>query len=248
VFLIIFKTKKFIFLFLFYKKDLSNLKHQKMASFQQQPLSVLAPKDFYQSKLLSTHEKITPEGYSMSSLEEVKHHHYHHDDVIFEELHKPCHHTPACSKPCHQQKPCEKPKPACPKPCEQPKPACPKPCEQPKPACPKPCEQPKPACPHSPPCASKSCSKPCSNTLVMGESYTYTWTWFGWIILWFIVFTIIFWLIYYSLRPSFVLDPDSNEVDTGKVLLASVISAIILEVIIYLVKFLLVWCGYRIPW
>jgi hypothetical protein len=32
------------------------------------------------------------------------------------------------------------------------------------------------------------------------------------------------------------------------VLLASVISAIILEVIIYLVKFLLVWCGYRIPW
>ena len=251
-----------------------------MSLFQQEPLSVLAPKDHYTNKLLSTHEKVAPDGgYSASILEEVQHHHHmehdhhhmehdHHQGVIFEELHKsnshkPCGHRPPCSKPCGHQKhacphepacpgPCHKPcyisKPAYPKPCETPKPACPKPCETPKPACPKPCEPHKPACPK--PCETHkpACPKPCSNTLVMENSYTYTWTWFGWIILWFIVFTIIFWLIYYSLRPSFVLDPDSNEVDTGKVLLASVISALILEVIIYLLKYVLLWCGYGIPW
>jgi hypothetical protein len=175
---------------------------------------------------------------------------------------KPCEQKPACPKPCEQKPACPKPceqKPACPKPCEQ-KPACPKPCEQ-KPACPKPCEQ-KPACPRpceQKPACPKPCPKPCDSKPVCPlrgcdvkpacetgckneccvTNYNNGWTWFGWIILWFIIFTILFWLIYYSLRPSFVLDTESNEVDTGKVLLASVVSALILVVGICIIKALL---------
>lgn len=62
------------------------------------------------------------------------------------------------------------------------------------------------------------------------------WGWLGALILWFIIFTVLFWLIYYSLKPSFVLQNDSNQVDTAKVLLAAVISALILVIIIWLIK------------
>ncbi len=66
------------------------------------------------------------------------------------------------------------------------------------------------------------------------------WSWLGALILWFIIFTVLFWLIYFSLKPSFVLQQDSNQVDTAKVLLYAVISAIILVLIIWLIKAVIV--------
>jgi cell division protein FtsX len=54
--------------------------------------------------------------------------------------------------------------------------------------------------------------------------------------LWFIIFTVLFWLIFFSLKPSFVLQTDSNQVDTAKVLLAAVIAALIVVAIIWLIK------------
>jgi hypothetical protein len=88
----------------------------------------------------------------------------------------------------------------------------------------------KPKCPPKDPCK-KPCD-PCAKGTEMG----YGWGWLGALILWFIIFTVLFWLIYYSLKPSFVLQTDSNQVDTGKVLLAAVISALILVIIIWLIK------------
>jgi len=71
------------------------------------------------------------------------------------------------------------------------------------------------------------------------ESYSCGWGWIGAMILWFIIFTVLFWLIYYSLKPAFVLQTDSNQVDTAKVLLAAVLSSLFLEIIIWLVKLLI---------
>ena len=62
------------------------------------------------------------------------------------------------------------------------------------------------------------------------------WAWLGTLVLWFIVFTVLFWLIYFSLKPSFVLQDDSNQVDTAKVLLAAVASSLILILIIWIIK------------
>lgn len=62
------------------------------------------------------------------------------------------------------------------------------------------------------------------------------WGWFGGLVLWFIVFSVLFWLIYYSLKPAFVLKRDSTEVDTAKVLLAAVVSALVLVIIVWLVR------------
>lgn len=79
----------------------------------------------------------------------------------------------------------------------------------------------------------QKCDKdPCRSGYDLG----YGWGWFGALVLWFIIFTVLFWLIYYSLKPSFVLQSDSNQVDTAKVLLAAVISALILVIIIWLIK------------
>ena len=66
----------------------------------------------------------------------------------------------------------------------------------------------------------------------------YGWGWFGALILWFIIFIVLFWLIYYSLKPSFVLQTDSNQVDTAKVLAAAVITSAIIVFLIWLLKFL----------
>jgi hypothetical protein len=82
------------------------------------------------------------------------------------------------------------------------------------------CKKKKPECPID------KCKQSCYNG----------WEWLGALILWFIIFTVLFWLIYYSLKPPFVLQSDSNQVDTAKVLLAAVISSIILVVIIWLIK------------
>jgi hypothetical protein len=78
----------------------------------------------------------------------------------------------------------------------------------------------------------KGCVKPCCNKVITG----YTWSWVGALILWFIIFTVLFWLIFYSLKPSFVLQNDSNQIDTSKVLLSALIAALILVIIIWLIK------------
>lgn len=106
-----------------------------------------------------------------------------------------------------------------------------------KPECPPKIEE----CPKKPECPPKTeecpkkeeCKPPCADPCA---STGYGWGWLGALILWFIIFTVLFWLIYYSLKPSFVLQTDSNQVDTAKVLLAAVISALILVIIIWIIK------------
>jgi hypothetical protein len=92
------------------------------------------------------------------------------------------------------------------------------------------------------PCAKEEpCIDKCGNLVVptdgRGGELGYEWGWFGALILWFIIFTVLFWLIYYSLKPPFVLQNDSNQVDTAKVLFYAVISAAILVFIVWLIKF-----------
>ena len=80
---------------------------------------------------------------------------------------------------------------------------------------------------YKPACAPKTA---CNNNYAWGAQV-------GSIILWSIIFTVLFWLIFYSLKPAFVLQTDSNQVDTAKVLLAAVIAALILVGLIVLIKF-----------
>lgn len=92
-----------------------------------------------------------------------------------------------------------------------------------------------PNCIKEPECKREpECKKPCDPCATSG--YGYGWGWLGALILWFIIFTVLFWLIFYSLKPAFVLQQDSNQVDTSKVLLAAVIAALILVIIIWLIK------------
>ena len=63
--------------------------------------------------------------------------------------------------------------------------------------------------------------------------------WLGALLLWFVIFVVLFWLVYYSLKPWFVLQHDTKHVDTGKVLLASVISAFILIIITGVIKYII---------
>lgn len=113
----------------------------------------------------------------------------------------------------------------CPKPVAVP---CPKPCPTPvKVECPAPCPPPvKVECPA--PCP-KPCADPCQKTAS-------GWSWLGALVLWFVVFLVLFWLIYFSVKPSFVMQTDSNQVDTAKVLLAAVITSLIVVIIIWLIK------------
>lgn len=73
---------------------------------------------------------------------------------------------------------------------------------------------------------------PCNDPCDTGSS----WDWLGYFVLFFIAFTLLFWIIYYSLKPPFVLQSDSNQVDTAKVLLAAVVTAFILIGIVWLIK------------
>lgn len=124
---------------------------------------------------------------------------------------------PPKKEECPKKPECPPKKEECPK-----KPECPPKKEE----CPK-----KPECPpKKEECPKKECD-PCAKS-----NNGYGWGWLGALILWFIIFTVLFWLIYYSLKPSFVLQNDSNQVDTAKVLLAAVISALILVIIIWLIK------------
>lgn len=68
-----------------------------------------------------------------------------------------------------------------------------------------------------------------------------TWEWLARVILWFIFFTVLFWLIYYSIKPSFVTQPETNQVDTAKVLLYAVISSILLIILVWIIKYIVDW-------
>ena len=56
----------------------------------------------------------------------------------------------------------------------------------------------------------------------------------GWAVLWFIIIAVIVWLIIFSLKPAWALDEDGN-VDTGKVLLASIVIALIIVIIVWII-------------
>lgn len=62
------------------------------------------------------------------------------------------------------------------------------------------------------------------------------WGWLVSLFIWFVLFTVLFWLIFFSLKPAFVLQNESSNVDTARVLLAAVISASVLVITIWLIK------------
>ena len=92
----------------------------------------------------------------------------------------------------------------------------------------------KPVCCCPPP--KDPCAKDACGNVYTGYDLGYGWGWLGALIMWFIIFTVLFWLIFYSLKPAFVLQNDSNQVDTSKVLLAAVIASLILVIVIWLIK------------
>jgi len=67
-----------------------------------------------------------------------------------------------------------------------------------------------------------------------GYDMGHGWGWLGALIMWLLIFIVFFWLVFFSLKPAFVLT--NGAVDTAKVLLASVIAAVILVIIIWLIK------------
>lgn len=68
------------------------------------------------------------------------------------------------------------------------------------------------------------------------------WESLGSFILWFIIIAIVTWLVIFSLKPGWALKPGTNEVDTGKVLLASIIISLIIVIIFWLIKSSLMSC------
>ncbi len=64
----------------------------------------------------------------------------------------------------------------------------------------------------------------------------------GWGVLWFIIIAVIVWLIIFSLKPAWSLDDDGN-VDTGKVLLASIVIALIIVIVVWII-----WAACRGSW
>lgn len=96
--------------------------------------------------------------------------------------------------------------------------------------------------PASPRCATRCLPKcepkcPPKKEMCKDPCGAYDWSWLAGLVLWFIAFVVIFWLIFYSLKPAFVLQSGTNQVDTAKVLLSAVIAAIILIIILWLIKF-----------
>ncbi len=88
------------------------------------------------------------------------------------------------------------------------------------------------------PCDDDRCEKPVLSSCDKDKckSIGYGWGRIATIVLWFIIITILFWLIFYSLKPTFVLENGSNQVDTSKVLLAAIIATIIVMVLIWVIE------------
>lgn len=75
----------------------------------------------------------------------------------------------------------------------------------------------------------------CHDGVMMdGHYWSNGWGWLAMLVLWFIVVTIFAWLIFYSLRPSYVKNPDTGELDTSRLLLASVIVGVVFIVVVWL--------------
>lgn len=76
-------------------------------------------------------------------------------------------------------------------------------------------------------CEPEPCENPCESGYSLG--------WFAMLLLWFLILTVLFWLIFYSLQPGWTLNSDGT-VNTGKVLLAAIVTAIIVVIVIWLIK------------
>lgn len=75
------------------------------------------------------------------------------------------------------------------------------------------------------------CDDPCDHPCDTHHGHGYSSL--GWAVLWFIIIAIIVWLIVYSLKPAWALNED-GDVDTGKVLLASIVIALIIVIIVWI--------------
>ena len=62
------------------------------------------------------------------------------------------------------------------------------------------------------------------------------WSGIGAFLFWFVIIAVIAWLILYSVKPTWVLRPGTNEVDTGKVLWMSLLIALVIVIIIWLFR------------
>lgn len=58
----------------------------------------------------------------------------------------------------------------------------------------------------------------------------------GLFILWFILLTVFVWLIIYSVRPGWVLYKGTNKINTSIVLVASIVIALVIILILWLLK------------
>lgn len=60
---------------------------------------------------------------------------------------------------------------------------------------------------------------------------------FGFYLIWFLIIAVITWLVLYSLKPGFVIKDDgSGDVDTAKVLIASIVVGLIFVILIWVVR------------
>lgn len=87
-------------------------------------------------------------------------------------------------------------------------------------------------------CQAPACEPVCEPAC---EAESFGFGWLGILILWFIIFTIIFWLIFFSLQPEWAMNADGST-NTSKIFLASIIAAIILIIIIWLIKSCIDYC------
>lgn len=94
-----------------------------------------------------------------------------------------------------------------------------------------------PVCAKKATCGKATCMKQGCSCAKKSDGWSMSsgWGFLAILILFFIIFVVLFWLIFYSLKPSFVLN-SQGQVDSAKVLLASVIAALILTIVLWLIK------------
>jgi len=97
-----------------------------------------------------------------------------------------------------------------------------------------PCEKPCPPPPCPPPCETVV---PCDPCAPMGAvRHENGWGWLATLLIWLFVLLVLFWIIFYTFRPAFVLNGTTGEIDTGRLLLAAFVAAVIVVIIIWLIK------------
>lgn len=75
---------------------------------------------------------------------------------------------------------------------------------------------------------------PCDPCEDHHDHHGYGYSSLGWAVLWFVIISVIVWLIIFSLKPAWALNED-GDVDTGKVLLASIVIALIIVIVIWII-------------